>query len=104
MIEVDGTDYAACRAFVTEVVRVGLMLVNMFDVMLEETPEEAFPGEDLGEVWLEMMTGTALPAAAAVGRDGVVQATALVGALADRVVADLQAALEIVREREGGAG
>ena len=59
---------------------------------------DAFPGEDPGEVIVEMLTGTIRPAAEAVGTRAVEDATALLGAMADRTLADLKAARDLAAE------
>ena len=83
------------RTFVEELLGTGLMLVDVLSCLLEDLPDDAFPGEDTGEVVLEMLTGTVGPAAEAAGGETVRGATALIGAVRDRTVADLQAALEL---------
>jgi len=85
------------RAFVEEVVRTGLMLTGLLGDLLEELPDDAFRGEEPAEVLLEMVTGSVHPAAAALGAHLVRQATALVGATADRALADVQAAADAAR-------
>ena len=94
MIEVPTEDFRVCRGFVEEVVRTGLMLVELLETVLEDLPDDAFPGERPVDVLLGMLAGSLWPAAEAAGMDRVREATALVGSLADRTVADLQAALE----------
>jgi hypothetical protein len=84
---------------VEEVLRTGLMLADLLDDLLDALPADAYPGERPGEVLLEMVAGSVHPAAAALGTDAVRQATALVGALGDRVIADLKAAAELQRGR-----
>ena len=85
-----------------ELIRTGLMLGNLIGTVLEDLPEDAFGCEDCAEVLLEMVAGSVWPAADAAGFVAVRQATALIGAAADRSMADLEAALEIARARESG--
>jgi hypothetical protein len=85
------------HGFVEELVRTGVMLADLLSRLLEDLPDDAFPGENTGEVLLEMLAGTAAPAARAAGEETVGRATALIGAVADRVLADLEAALELKR-------
>ena len=80
------------RAFVTELLRSGIMLSDVLADLLEDLPDDAFPGEDTAEVLLDMVTGSIQPAAQAFGLELVREATALIGASADRVVAHLRAA------------
>jgi hypothetical protein len=86
------------REFVEQVLRTGLMLTDVLGRLLDDLPQDAFPGESTGEVLLEMLTGTVRPVAEAAGPDTLEHCTALLGAAADRVAADLQAALERARE------
>ena len=87
------------NVFVEQVLRTGLMLSGLLADLLEDLPSDTFGGEDVGEVLLEMLTGTVRPAADAAGIDVVRQATALLGALADRTLADLEAAAGMTRAR-----
>ena len=85
------------RTFVEELLGTGLMLVDLLSALLEDLPDDAFPGEDTGEVLLDMLAGTIGPAARAAGGDTLRGATALLGAVRDRTLADLEAALERAR-------
>jgi hypothetical protein len=97
-------DHDPAQLFVEEVLRTGLMLSGLACDLIEATPENAFPGEDAAEVLVEMMVGTFRPAAEAAGAPAVEEATALLGALADRTLADLKAAAELARESSDHAG
>jgi hypothetical protein len=79
------------RLLVDEIVRTGLMITGVLEDLLEGLPENAFPGENEGEVLLEMLSGTIRPAAAAAGEETARELIALLGAMCDRVLADLQA-------------
>ena len=79
------------RRLVDEIVRTGLMITGVVEDLLEGLPDDAFPGENEGEVLLEMLSGTIRPAALAAGGDIVHELIALLGAVCDRVLADLQA-------------
>lgn len=87
------------QTFVEEVLRTGVLLTDTLSGILEDLAEDAFPGEHPGDVLIEMLVGTVRPAVEAVETRTVVEATALLGAMSDRFVADLQAALEIARRR-----
>ena len=84
----------AARGFVEEVLRTGLMLSNMIAELLEDLPDDAFPGESPADVLVQMLTGSVRPALEAAGERTLEEATALLGAMSDRALADLQAALE----------
>jgi len=89
------------RDLVEAILRTGLMLGQLFGDLLDELPDDAFAGEDAGEVLLDMFAGTIAPVADAAGRRAVRQTTALLGAVADRTIIDLQAAGELSAERDG---
>ena len=89
------------RQLVDEIVRTGLMITGVLEDLLDGLPDDAFPGEHEGEVLLEMLTGTIRPAAAAAGEETVSELVALLGAVCDRVLADLQALAIAARTREG---
>jgi hypothetical protein len=95
----DAFDDPAGR-FVEEVLRTGIALTDLLAGLIEDLPEDAFPGEDTAEVLLEMLTGSARPALEAAGAEALSQASALLGALADRTFADLKLAAEIAARKE----
>lgn len=83
------------REFVEELLRTGLTLVDLLSTLLEDLPEDALPGEDPGEALLDMLTGTIRPVAEGAGEQVVVHATALLGAVLDRTLADLRRAADL---------
>jgi hypothetical protein len=88
------------RELVLEVLRTALALEDVMASLLEELPDGAFPGEDNGLVLLEMVVGSVHPAARAAGERDCRTATALVGAIRERVIDDLRTAAELAKERE----
>jgi hypothetical protein len=80
------------RAFVEEAVRVGVVWMDLVSGLLDDLPDGAFPGENHADVLLEMLAGSIHPAADAAGAETLRQATALLGAVSDRVLTDLRAA------------
>jgi len=86
-------------AFVEQLLSTGLMLVDVLSGLLDDLPDDAFPGENPAEVLVEMLTGTVRPAAEAAGPPCVEGATALLGAVADRTVSDLRAAGDLAAKR-----
>jgi hypothetical protein len=90
-------DTDAGRELIEELLRAGLALTDLLSSLLEEIPEGAFPGEDSGEVLMEMVVGSCLPAIEAAGERDCRTAAALIGAIRDRVFDDLRAAAEIAR-------
>jgi hypothetical protein len=87
--------YADVHALTESVLRAGVMLSDLLGNLLEELPADAFAGESHVDVLVEMMTGTIAPVADAAGAATVHHTTALLGAVCDRVVADLRAALDL---------
>lgn len=85
---------------VLEVLRTAMALEDVMASLLEDLPEGAFPGEDNGQILLEMVVGSVHSAARAAGERDCRVATALVGAIRERVLADLRTAAELARERE----
>jgi hypothetical protein len=82
------------RFLVEELLRTGLALTDLLSSLLEDLPEDAFPGEENGAVLIEMVAGSCRPAVEAAGEPTCRAATALVGAVRDRVLDDLRAAAE----------
>jgi hypothetical protein len=94
-------DLYTTRELVEEVLRTALALEDVMSTLLEDLPASAFPGEDPALVLLEMVIGSVHPAAAAAGRRDCRTATALVGAVRERVIADLRTAAELAKANEG---
>lgn len=85
-------------AFLEEVLRTGLTLIDLFEHLGEEM--ETLPDEHPGEVLFEMLAGTITPTVEAAGPDVTREAIALMGATRDATLKDLRAALELARKRE----
>jgi hypothetical protein len=98
----EALDLDTTRDLVEEVLRTAMALEDVMVSLLNDLPAGAFPGEDPGLVLLEMVVGSVHPAAVAAGARDVRTATALVGAIRERVLADLRAAAAIASERERG--
>ena len=87
------------HAFLEELLRTGLGLVDLVEHLIDVLPPDAYPGEDTGQVVLEMVTGTITPAVAAAGPRALREAAALLGAVRDRTHADLAQAMALAQER-----
>jgi DNA-binding response OmpR family regulator len=83
---------------VMEVLGTALVLDRTVSVLMEDLPEEAFPGEDNASVLLEMIVGSVTPAVAAAGEDECRTAIALVASIRERVLADLHTAAQLASE------
>jgi len=85
------------RAFTEEVLRTGLVLIDLLSTLVDDLPDDAFPGEEPAKVLVDMLAGSMQPAADAAGAEAVLRGTALVGALLDRALADVQTAAKMAR-------
>jgi hypothetical protein len=83
------------RTLIEEVLRIGVGLADLIGGLVDELSEDAFPGEDHALVLLDMITGTIRPVADEAGERTVREATALLGAIGERVFSDLRAAAEL---------
>ena len=85
----------AAEALVEELLRAGFVLSDLIATLIEDLPEDAFPGEDKVEVLVQMVAGSSLPAVEAAGEDICRTATGLIGAVRDLVLDDLRAAAAV---------
>jgi hypothetical protein len=85
---------------VSEVIRVAVTLEELFSSFLPSIPDGAFPGEDKAQVLFDMVLGSVEPATAAAGEKDCRTAIALIGAMRERILADLHTAAESCREQE----
>lgn len=95
----DGSADAA-RALLEELLLSGLAVAGLLSTLLDELPAGSFPGEDPAAALLEMAVGSSQPAAAAAGERRCWEASALIGAVRDRLLDDLRRAAELAREPE----
>jgi hypothetical protein len=89
------TTHPTARDFVWEMLRTGIALGDLAESLIDALPAHAYPGEDHGEVVLDMMAGSIQPAVDAAGPDTVERVIALMAAAYDRVLTDLEAARDI---------
>lgn len=87
----------ATEELVQALLRTSITLQDVFVALVEEIPDDAFPGEDPAAVLLEMISGSACLAIEAAGLEISRAATALIGAVMDRVLGDLRAAASLAR-------
>lgn len=87
----------AARVLIEELLRTAFGLGDVLGSLLEDLPEDAFPGEDNAAVLLEMVVGSCRPAIEASGESGCWAAIALIGAVRDRVFDDLRAAAALAK-------
>lgn len=88
-------DMEMARALIEELLRTGFAFTDLLSTLIEDLPDDAFPGEDKAAVVVEMVVGSCLPAVQAAGSAECRAATALIGAVWQRVVDDLRAALAL---------
>lgn len=94
----EALDLETTRDLVEEVLRTAMALEDVVVSLLDDLPDDAFPGEDPGLVLLEMIVGSVHPAAVAAGPGDTRTATALVVAIRERVLADLRTAAALARD------
>lgn len=87
----------AVHEFVEELLRTGLALLDLIGSLVEDLPEDAFPGEDNAEVLVEMVVGSCRPALEAAGGSECRSATRLIETVWERVMADLRDAAALAR-------
>jgi DNA-binding MurR/RpiR family transcriptional regulator len=90
--------------FAFELLRIGNMLAGLAADLVEELPDEAYPGEEPAAVVMEMITGSIRTALVEVDQSDVQRAVEIMREAADRVIEHLRLALALGRRMEGGAG
>jgi hypothetical protein len=90
----DCTD--ATQTLIEELLRTSFVL-SALGSLLEELSAQAFPGEDNAAVLIEMVVGSCRPAIEAAGERECRAATALIGAVRDRLLDDLRAAAQLAK-------
>jgi hypothetical protein len=98
------TTQPTARDFVWELLKGGIALGDLAESLIDALPEDAYPGEDHGQVVLDMMAGSMQPAIDAAGPDTVRDVIALINAAHDRVLQDLVAARDIAKHRDARRG
>ena len=83
------------RVLVEELLRASFSVGDVLASLIEDVPEDAFPGEDSSAVLLEMVVNTCRPALEAAGEQECWVAAELIGVVRDRVFEDLRAAIEL---------
>jgi hypothetical protein len=85
------------QVLIEELLRTAFSLEDVMASLLEDMPDESFPGEDNAAVLLEMVVGSCRPAVAAAGEPECWRTIALVASVRDRVIDDLRAAAELAK-------
>jgi hypothetical protein len=85
-------DLATTRDLVEELLRTSFALQDVMGSLLEDLPERTPDGRDSALTLLDMVIGSVHPAARAAGHRDCRTATALVGAVRERVLTDLRTA------------
>ena len=97
---VEQKEHDAAQLLIEEMLRTALWLFDISASLLDDLPDEAFPGEDSGEVMLEMLAGSCRPAIASAGDEGCRIAIELLTSIRENVLNDLRAAVELARKTE----
>lgn len=88
------------RALIEELLRTALWLFDTSASLLDDLPDDAFPGEDPGEVLVEMLAGSCRPAIDTAGKDGCRIAIKLTESIRENVLKDLRTAAKLARESQ----
>jgi len=88
-------DLVTTRDLVEELLRTSFALRDVIGSLLEDLPERTPDGRDSALVLLDMVIGSVHPAARAAGHRDCRAATALVGAVRERVLTDLRTAADL---------
>lgn len=88
------------RSLIEETLRTALWLFDISASLLDDLPDDAFPGEDAGEVMVEMLAGSCRPSIDAAGGDGCRVAIELMISIRENVLNDMRAAVEPARKGE----
>ncbi|HWI94571.1 MAG TPA: hypothetical protein VNS60_00730, partial [Solirubrobacterales bacterium] len=78
------------RSLIEEMLRTALWLFDISTSLLEDLPDDAFPGEDSAQVMVEMLTGSCRPSIDAAGVDGCQVATELMVSIRENVLSDMR--------------
>ncbi len=93
-------DLGTTRDLVEELLRTSFALQDVMSSLLRDMPEGVLGGEDNSLALLELVIGSVHPAARAAGHRDCRTATALVGAIRERVLEDLHTAAGLILARE----
>jgi hypothetical protein len=97
--------HSVAHRFVRELLETGLAMTDALATLIESLEErDPWPGEDSGEVLLEMAAGSIRPVLAKAGDEAAEQAAELIAAARERFFADLRLAAELSARRPRGGG
>lgn len=85
-------DFGLAWGLVEELLRTAFALGGAYVSLLEDLPDDVFPGEDHAAVLIEMFAGSSLPALQPVSEADCRVATALAVAVREHVLGDLRIA------------
>jgi hypothetical protein len=88
------------RCLIEETLRTALWLLDTSASLLDDLPDDAFPGEDAGEVMVEMLTGSCRPSIDGAGEVGCRVAIELMISIRENVLNDMRVAVELARKGE----
>jgi hypothetical protein len=88
------------RSLIEEMLRTALWLFDISTSLLDDLPDDAFPGEDAGAVMVEMLAGSCRPSIDVAGVDGCRVAIELMASIRENVLNDMRAAVELARKGE----
>jgi hypothetical protein len=88
------------KTLIEELLRTALWLFDVSTALLDDLPEDAFPGEDPAVVMVEMLAGSCRPAMEAAGKAGCRAALDLAGAIRENIRDDLRTAAGLAQDRQ----
>lgn len=93
-------DTAVAEAVIEEFLRTALWLVDISAALLDDMPDNAFPGEDSGVVLIELLAGSCRPALESAGELGCLATMELAAAIRENVRSDLMKAAKLASAGE----
>ncbi|HTX30853.1 MAG TPA: hypothetical protein VMD09_05675 [Solirubrobacteraceae bacterium] len=90
--------------FTIGILRAGSMLFGVASDLIEDLPEDAFPGEDTAAVVIEMLVGTIRTAVESADPQDLERATELLAMACDRVLEHLRLAVALRQRMDAGDG
>lgn len=100
-MDAEASDHVS--AFTLELLRAAVMFCGLAEDLVDAIPPDAYPGEEPGAVFVEMVRGTIATALDDADPRDVRRATELIVAACERVVEHLRLAVELSRRIDGEA-
>ena len=89
-------------ALTLTLIKSGIFVTETLGNLIDMLPEDAYPGEDPGEVVTEMAAGSIVPLVNKVGRKQCRETIELIDSVVESILGELRLAAEIAGRREKG--